>query len=679
MLAIDITRWMLSLLDQLQHNRQRQLVTLQGPQSWCDDQLEKLRQLDPELLLFSNRSKGNKTIPFSKAETCLGSEARLVVIDLFGGFNPDVLCIASGLVQAAGVLLLLSPPLEDWDLDQDEYAIWQDQARSTQARFVEYFFTALEQDPELGIKLTPESTEVTIPELASLQETIIDHNQTAEQAQTQSAVEQWIDSKRQGIVLISADRGRGKSTCLGQLINRIQTRHKVLVSASSRAAATQLLHWAPLAEFVAPDRLVQNCPEADLLVIDEAAMIPQSILRQLGRCYRRMVLATTRDGYEGTGQGFMLRFVAGLDRDHLLQLEMHKPVRWCQGDHLEIWIHQTLLLTQKFSEPKVAQDNSHNYEFKLIEDPGKPEQLPLLRQVYALLAGAHYRTRPSDLRMLMENPDLVLIVAVSDDRLVAAALLNKEGGLDETLCNEIFLGQRRPRGHLLAQMLTARAGVKNFACYRGLRIQRIAVAEAWRRRGLATQLLERAMHYADEKQFDYLGASFALDPDTVCFWRQAEFALVHVSYAQGKSSGSHSIAVLKPLTQPVVDVIELLQQRMQQQMATWMTQFLQTMDASHVTVLLRYANYHASISEIEQNEIDAFASGSKGFELCFASLQKFVMQRIVQSATTPDHLLIEKTVQNRNWGQLERKSGSEGREHLQQRLRGLVEALIKAC
>jgi len=408
-------------------------------------------------------------------------------------------------------------------------------------------------------------------------------------------------------------------------------------------------------------------------------MLPQSMLRQMNRLYPRLVMATTSDGYEGTGQGFMLRFVAQMESARLMQLNLEMPVRWCQGDRLEAWLNQCLMLNTKASTSTALTAALESCELLLLEDPGDAEHLPLLKQVYQLMNTAHYRSRPSDLRMLMENPDLVLIVARCDELVVGAALLNIEGGLDEALCEEIFFGRRRPRGHLLAQMLTAQAGIRNFAKYRGIRVQRIAVAEAYRRQGLGTGLLARARVYAEHNSLAYLGASFAFDPVSASFWQQAQFTLVHVSYAQGKSSGEHSIAVLQPFNPDLYAQVQQMQQRIQQQLPMWMTQFLQTLDATQVTALLRYADFDASLDELEQGEINAFAQGNKGFELCFASLQKYVMRCIARSRHVPGTLLIEKAIQNRNWELLERESAEEGRKQLQQRLRGQVEALRKDC
>jgi len=679
MSAIDINSWMAALLDQLLHSKQRQLVALQGPRSWCDEQFEKLFAADNSMLVLSNRKLVESAVSFGTADSCLGSESRLVVLDLFEGFNPDVLCIAAGLVQSGGVIVTLSPPVEDWDLRTDRYACWQDQSRSRRARFAEYFFGALGADAETGILLTPGFETGPMSPLPVLTPTPIERGMTAEQGYCLQRIEQWLASGQAGIALINADRGRGKSTCLGLLLKHLQPGLHVLVTANSRQTAAQLLRLVPDAEFVAPDRLLLSYPAADLVIIDEVAMLPQSMLRQLHRLYPRLVMATTSGGYEGTGRGFMLRFVAQMEAARLLQLELEMPVRWCQGDRLEAWLNRTLMLNSEPSIGNALKEQLASCELLLLENPGDSEHLPLLKQVYRLMNAAHYRSRPSDLRMLMENPDLVLIVARSAELVVGAVLLNIEGGLDEVLCEEIFLGRRRPRGHLLAQMLTAQAGIRNFAKYRGIRVQRIAVAEACRRRGLGTRLLERARVYGQQNSFAYLGASFALDPTSAGFWQQAQFSLVHVSYGRGKSSGEHSIAVLHPLNHALDADIRQMQQRIRQQLPIWMTQFLQTMDAAQVVALLRFAGFDAALNELEQREIDAFARGNKGFELCFVSLQKYVMHCIARSCDDPGTLLIEKAIQNRNWELLERESGAEGRKQLQQRLRGQVEALCKDC
>jgi len=372
--AININSWMTSLLDQLQRNRQRQLVALQGPRSWCDAQFEKLYAVDDSMLVLSNRKLVTAAVSFGKAGSCLGAESRLVAL------------------EAGGVLIVLSPPARDWDMRNDRYACWQDQSRSPRARFAEYFFSALEADVETGILLTPEVKNPPLCSLPVLTPTPIEQGQTLEQGRCLRQIEQWLTNGQPGIALIKAERGRGKSTCLGLLLQHLPQSLQVLVTANSRQTAAQLLRLAPDAEFVAPDRLLQSYPAADLVIIDEAAMLPQSMLRQLNRLYPRLVMATTSGGYEGTGQGFMLRFVAQMEGARLMQLNLKMPVRWCQGDRLEAWLNQSLLLNTEASVGSVVAPLA-SCELQLLEDPGAAEYLPLLKQVYRLLNTAHYRSR----------------------------------------------------------------------------------------------------------------------------------------------------------------------------------------------------------------------------------------------------------------------------------------------
>jgi tRNA(Met) cytidine acetyltransferase len=257
------------------------------------------------------------------------------------------------------------------------------------------------------------------------------------------------------------------------------------------------------------------------------------------------------------------------------------------------------------------------------------------------------------------------------------ALLNQEGGLDKELCEQVHLGLRRPRGHLLAQMITAQAGDKYFANYKGLRVQRIAVLESWRRTGVGRQLIETATRHAEILGLDYIGASFAFDYESAAFWDCCQFSLVHIGFALGKSSGNHSVAVLKSLNRALDSHVVQLQDRVQTYLPVWLCQFLQQMDAKNVVAVLNYCRYQSTMSEMDLSEVQAFAVGYKGFELCFGSLQRYVMQKIAKLPVDAEihPWLIEKAVQNRDWNRLDRYNAVAGRKQAQHKLRDLVKSL----
>jgi len=132
--------------------------------------------------------------------------------------------------------------------------------------------------------------------------------------------------------------------------------------------------------------------------------------------------------------------------------------------------------------------------------------------------------------------------------------------------------------------------------------------------------------------------------------------------------------VLRSLNSVVDENIERLQARIQKQLPVWLCQFLQQMDATSVIALLRYCRFMSTMTRMEKDEVEAFIDGHKGFELCFASLQQFVMLSIACSPVDSEihPWLIEKVVQNRDWNRLSPCSTVKGRKPMQQKLRKLV-------
>ncbi len=682
----EIMIWLQALSEQLQDAHQRIVLSIQGDQNWCRELFLAVQLVHTDALVISDRELGNKPVSYARVETLLGSESSVVVVDLFDGLNPDVLCIASGLVRCGGLLILLSPRLQNWGTINDRYGVWQDNAVSRHPVFVEYIFDSLIHESSGGITLVQGQALPPISRLPRAQPTPLISGKTAEQSAILTEIDDWLGDAKQSIALITADRGRGKSACLGFILSDLilNRQSSVLVTAPSRQSAAILLLQAKLqsesdleVDFVAPDRLIAEQESADLLIIDEAAMLPYPMLQQLCRQYPKVVMATTTGGYEGTGQGFLLRFVARLPDEQQRRLKLSLPVRWASGDLLETWLQSTMLLKPVPGFIPMDASRRKLCKFRVLDGTELSGDLVLLEKIYSLMASAHYRTRPSDLRMLMENPHLLVVLAEVESDLIGVALLNHEGGLDKDLCEQVHLGLRRPRGHLLAQMITAQAGDEYFASYRGLRVQRIAVLEPWRRSGVGRELIETATRHARVQGLDYIGASFALDSESAAFWNCCRFSLVHIGFGLGKSSGNHSVAVLRSLDQALDSHIIQLQDRIQKYLPVWLCQFLQSMDAANVVALLNYCRFDSIMSKMDLAEVRAFACGHKGFELCFGSLQRFVMAKIA-SLTGDAEIhpwLIEKAVQNRHWNRLDNYPVVAGRKAAQQKLRDLIKSL----
>src|SRR5690606_2622683 len=111
-------------------------------------------------------------------------------------------------------------------------------------------------------------------------------------------------------------------------------------------------------------------------------------------------------GYEGTGRGFVLRFLAWQKSEprpsaiHTLSA----PVRFDAGDPLERLVFDALALD---AEPaSLAGVDLDAARPEALDRDALASDEALLREVFGLLVHAHYRTTPSDLERMLDAPNL---------------------------------------------------------------------------------------------------------------------------------------------------------------------------------------------------------------------------------------------------------------------------------
>lgn len=106
--------------------------------------------------------------------------------------------------------------------------------------------------------------------------------------------------------------------------------------------------------------------QAELLVIDEAAAIPLPLVKNLLGPYLVM-MASTINGYEGTGRSLSLKLIQQLRQQSssfsggsnveirkqaqqtasgkmLHELQLNESIRYAQGDDVEKWLNELLCL-----------------------------------------------------------------------------------------------------------------------------------------------------------------------------------------------------------------------------------------------------------------------------------------------------------------------------------------------
>jgi len=345
---------------------------------------------------------------------------------------------------------------------------------------------------------------------------------------------------------------------LGWLIKTIgkEDNHgPVVVTAPSKRALGSMTQTAGLQKvnFHALDALLKQRPKAGLVIVDEAAAIPLSQLTKLVKHYKLVVLSSTQDGYEGSGQGYRLKLPHIISTLGLTSkaMTLTQPMRWQADDPLETFIRSSFLCDVRIPDAMLdlATEDLQHVSYRLMTGEKLAQDNELLKQVYALLMLAHYQTTPQDLRLLLDHPQHKIYLCYVNDCLVGMAWVAQEGNLDSTLAQQISLGRRRIQGHLLAQILAQQAGFSIACEMRSWRIQRLVVLPRLQGKGLGSALLNHIYACGEAHQIDFIGASFSASNNTLRFWLANNFTSAWLGLRPDTATGLNSVQVIQPISQ----------------------------------------------------------------------------------------------------------------------------------
>lgn len=534
----------------------RRLLVIAGDSLWCLAQAQRFASEQSGKVQWVSDSPDAPAACSPRAfQQLLGREFTHAIFDARQGFDVAAFAALSGTLTGGSWLVLLTPPLADWANTADADATrWSDAAGPIATpNFIHHFCSTLQADGEALVWQQHQGFRVpAFPGRPSW------HPATGAPEQEQAAILERLASQLPAVTVVTAPRGRGKSALAGMHLARLAG--DAIVTAPGRAATEVMAHYAGEAfRFLAPDALAQQlaegtAPDVRWLIVDEAAAIPGPLLHQLVAGFPCALLTTTVQGYEGTGQGFLLKFCAGFPGLHHETLST--PLRWAAGCPLEAFISRVLL----FEDDTLTRVPEGGYQISPLEqrcwqqDPTQPAAL------YRLLASAHYRTSPLDLRRMMDAPGQHFWQARTLTAPVAALWLVEEGGLSAVLSQAVWAGFRRPRGNLVAQSLAAHGGDPLAAVLKGLRISRIAV-HPWRQReGIGQALIARALNQTAD--CDYLSVSFGYTRELWRFWQRAGFKLVRAGSYREASSGCYTAMALLPITAAGKALVDRERQRL---------------------------------------------------------------------------------------------------------------------
>lgn len=633
-------------------------------------------------------------VPLSRADSLLGRDLDALVFDAAAGLSADALGAASGALRGGGVLLLILPGSPS----------------SPASLFLKRFRRHLRcanglcPGPDTAVSSWP------MPQKRPPTDPAGGPCLTEDQHHAVQAIMDLAEKRSTPVLVITADRGRGKTAALGiaaaglmagsrsagqgidigvtaprlSALGPLFEQAKGLLPADAAQAPGLLRLGASTLMYRPPDRIPDPMPH--LMLVDEAAGIPVQWLDQwlsaglAARC--PMVFTGTIHGYEGSGQGFAVRFRRTLaqrapDAHHLY---LNTPVRWAVNDPLETLMARGLLLDAEAAEDASMTDaRPVTCEHKAFSREQLAGDEALLGDIFGLLTLAHYRTRPSDLQRMLDDPALKVVGLMHRGRVAAVALLADEGELGVGLCRSVWAGERRPQGHFLPVSLMLYGHMPpSGGMLRYRRVVRIAVHPAAQGRGLGTALLQALVEEAREAGIDLIGAGFGGTDPLLRFWTGQGFCPVRVGVKPEVSSGGWAVTVLQALTTEGQGVLDPVRAGFGRTLPMLLSDPLRGM-APDLAASLFQGLELSPLSGEDRRVIAAFAQGRRVYEACLPALHAGVMRGLAASTKSlaEDHrdALVMRVIQQRPWDTVARHLGVSGRKPVITVLRRAVAGL----
>ncbi|WP_040890901.1 tRNA(Met) cytidine acetyltransferase TmcA, partial [Vibrio ezurae] len=672
---------LLALQRQAQHRSHRLGVVLKGTVQWQQQVLEQLGELHSfeRAFVVGDRSLSYaQTVTFKQARQKLGQESDLIVADLNSTFDANGFTAVTGTLKG-GSLLIVLPCTHALSYSQG----WIERA-------CEGFLMLDESAPAKA--------------LSNLEQISHSHDNSDRFVQQKRAIEaihRVVTGHRKRPLVITADRGRGKSAALGIAAAQIiqQSNKTVLVTAPSTQAVKTLFEHASkelelsslkghtltsdsggTLRFIAPDELLREPVACDLLLVDEAAAIPLPLLESIVERFHRTCFATTVHGYEGCGRGFSIKFAAWLNqhRPGWKSVKLTQPIRWNLGDPVEAWLFDTFLLDAEI-EPLVSCDYA-NAQLSLVAITDSDDCILSLRKAFGLLVNAHYQTTPNDVFQLLDDNNVRLYQVLLEGRVAGVMLGYIEGGLNDLQLQDIQLGKRRPPGHLVPISMVSQLGDNQPALQLSLRVMRIAVHPQLQSKGLGSWMLSQLSSRLDLLQTDtpaYLSTSFGVTKELFNFWHRNDFDAVRLGSKQDQASGCFSVTMVKPLNSALAWSPEAQSQLVMNLVDTASDIHLNLPSETLVDLLSNALESRADLNERHRQLLTNYAQGGASFEATRVIVQgallgKMTSNRIRSSDRHALLIITDLVIKKLSWEALCKKYGFTGRKQAETQYRDAI-------
>ncbi|WP_202940983.1 GNAT family N-acetyltransferase [Alteromonas macleodii] len=569
----------------------RRMLVVSGNDDFCEAAIRNVQAFVDEVSSISVANFTGDTLKGKNRKQVLGSECDIATLDCRDSFKPGDVMAVAGIVKRSGCLILICPALSGW-VNNISVSFLSEGFTLTQSRYLERFIKHLRNNDYVAFH-TEEKTALPNTTMYRIRQGLTSNVyrgslfKSEEQERAYSRLYQ-AHSLNKLNALITAPRGRGKSSLLGifieslirqgknvlltserfdnvkNVLSRIQ-QHEIGGVRTQQPATANIQTQLSLGDkdetttlgsvkWVPPDSALLYTTEDekyDVVIVDEAASIPLPDVYRIMANHKQWVLSTTLLGYEGSGSGFIHKLIPSLPPS-AIHLRLSTPLRWFENDPVEVFFNNVCLfeddescLTQGQIEAISNGKTTEKYDF-FISTFASLEELEL-QQIMSLLALAHYQTTPDDFMRLMDSPDVLVAKLKLSGYVIAAAIINIEGGdyLRDTAFG-ISSGKRRPKGHLGAQRLTLLSAEAKVATFNYWRINRIAVNTKVQDKGIGSLLLKKVNKEAKKQSIDAICTSYGTTQKLDSFWTRNGFEIVDYGRKPNKASGETSALALYP-------------------------------------------------------------------------------------------------------------------------------------
>ena len=400
---------------------------------------------------------------------------------------------------------------------------------------------------------------------------------------------QSILNKNNFHTLITGVRGSGKTTLMLKLINFLKIQNfkinfSVLNSGEGSLFKKYQFENIPSLTY---QNFINFILSTDVLIIEEAASIPLPILSQILSVYKKVIMISTLDGYEGTNQGIIHK----LSTDFPLEIFSLSYNFRRNYDNFQKFLENISFKANNinFSTYSSLQSSSINiisnnisqninsltiHLSSFIKKPNN-ESISLLIKINKFISNNHYQSSNQDIFRLLNDPNTFVSLllknlnyedySLKNSEIISLVIFSLEAIPNKILKESIFNGSSRPKNNLLPQTLLCHSNIDFPDNSIFLRIQRIATEKSYKKQGYASKLLSNfndknlinffIQNSTFSKDFScdcsfsnhliFIGASFALSDVVYKFWIKNNFIPVSLGLKKDNASGERSLVVLK--------------------------------------------------------------------------------------------------------------------------------------